>query len=281
LAGNSHHTNPKARKPKPFVMKKKALVAAALVTASVVSAQTGEITSNRGENWLSQDGDWGLTFDASPMLNYVGNLFNGTIGNGGASLTWANPMFAIQGKKLVDANTAYRGKLRLGIGSSSVTKLEASDFGYGDSTFTQKVGGTNIVLGAGLEKRVGSTRVVGVYGAEAYVALGSGKTTHEFDKALSNTNAATRVTEVKAGSTFGVGVGVFGGVEWFAAPKLSISGEYTWGLMLASTGASSTTIENWTGTAVNSTTSEGGKTSNFGLDTGVSGVSLGINFYFQ
>lgn len=281
LATKCHVINLKARKPKTFDMKKTVLFAAALVAASTVSAQTGEITSNRGENWLSQDGDWGITFDASPMLNYVGNLFNGNTNNGGAALTWANPMFAIQGKKLVDANTAYRGKLRLGFGSTSVTNLEAGDFGYGDSTFTQKVGGTNIVLGAGLEKRVGSSRVVGVYGAEAYIALGSGKTTHEFDAALSNDNAAARVTEVKNGSTFGLGLGVFGGVEWFAAPKLSISGEYTWGLMLANTGASSTTVENWTGTAVNTTTTESGKTSSFGLDTGVSGVSLGLNFYFQ
>lgn len=262
-------------------MKKSVLFVAALVAATTVSAQTGEITSNRGENWLSQDGDWGVTFDAAPVLNYVGNLFNNTADNGGVALSWANPMFAIQGKKLVDANTAYRGKLRLGFGSSSRTALEAADFGYGDSTFTQKIGATNIVLGAGLEKRVGSTRVVGIYGAEAYVALGSGKTTHEFDAALSNTNPATRVTEVKAGSTFGLGLGVFGGVEWFAAPKLSISGEYTWGLMLSSTGAGSTTVESWNGSGVTSTTTETGKSSSFGLDTGVSGVSLGLNFYFQ
>src|SRR5690606_881588 len=105
-------------------MKKTVLAAAALVTASALSAQTGEITSNRGDNWLSQDGDWGLTFDANPLLNYAGNLFNNhssnSIGNG---FDWANSGFAIQGKKLMDANTAYRGMLRIGFGSTKNTAL--------------------------------------------------------------------------------------------------------------------------------------------------------------
>jgi hypothetical protein len=262
-------------------MKKTVLFAAALVVASTVSAQTGEITSNRGENWLSQDGDWGLTFDAAPLLNYVGNLFNGTTDNSGAALTWANPYFAIQGKKLIDANTAYRGKLRLGFGSNSQAGIDAASAGYGDSTFTRKISSNNIVLGAGLEKRVGSSRVVGVYGAEAYIALGGGKTTHEFDAPLGNNNFASRVTEVKNGSTFGLGLGVFGGVEWFCAPKLSISGEYTWGLMLSSTGEGTTSSEAWNGTAIGTSESTTGKQSSFGIDTGVSGASLGINFYFQ
>ena len=263
-------------------MKKTVLFAAALFAVSAVSAQTGEITSNRGENWLSQDGDWGLTFDAQPLLNYAGNLFNGNPSNGGAALTWANPWFAIQGKKLVDANTAYRGKLRLGFGSSSSTEL-VPEVGNPDNTVEDKtkVGGTNIVLGAGLEKRVGSTRVVGVYGAEAYIALGSSKTTYEYGNAVSADNPVSRVTEEKNGSTFGIGVGVFGGLEWFCAPKVSISGEYTWGLMFASTGSGETTTEFVNGSAVETDTQETGKSSSFGLDTGVSGASLGINFYFQ
>lgn len=265
-------------------MKKSVLFVAALVAATTVSAQTGEITSNRGENWLSQDGDWGLTFDAQPMLNYVGNLFNGNTNNGGAALDWANPLFAIQGKKLIDANTAYRGKLRIGFGSNSTTDLVPAIPATDPVTFVEdvtKVGGTNIVLGAGLEKRVGSSRVVGVYGAEAYIALGSSKTTFEYGNALSNDNPTSRTTEIKNGSTFGLGLGVFGGIEWFCAPKISLSGEYTWGLMLNSTGTGETTTETWNGNGITTTTSETGKSSSFGLDTGISGASLGINFYFQ
>jgi hypothetical protein len=286
-------------------MKKTVLFAAAIFTACAASAQTGEITSNRGENWLSQDGDWGLTFDANPLLNYAGNLFNGNTGNSiGSGLTWANPWFAIQGKKLVDANTAYRGKLRIGFGSTKNTNMvdqipqpDPAPTPAAQVEDVTKDSYMNIVLGAGLEKRVGSTRVVGVYGAELLVAFGNSKTTYEYGNALSADNPIGnpgRDTEVKNGSTFGLGLNAFAGVEWFCAPKVSLSGEYTWGLMMNSRGMGSTTSEYWDPAANNGAgavqtvtvdgnpdPSQSDKFSEFSLDTGVSGASIGINFYFQ
>lgn len=268
-------------------MRKTVLFTAALVS-SAAFAQTGEITSARGENWLSQDGDWGLTFDANPLLNYAGNLFNGHTGNNiGGGLTWANPWFAVQGKKLVAADKAYRAKVRIGFGSQKNTDLVAStDPNAEAGTLVEDVtkdSQFNLVLGAGLEKRVGSTRVVGVYGAEAYIALGSSKTTYEYGNALSDDNpVASRNTEVKNGGTFGFGLGGFIGIEWFCAPKVSLSGEYTWGLMLSTTGHNETSTEGWDGDSIETDTTEGGtKESDFGIDTGVTGASVGINFYFQ
>jgi hypothetical protein len=278
-------------------MKKQVLFSAAMVAAMTASAQTGEITSNRGENWLSQSGDYGITFDATPLLNYAGNLFNGNLNNNiGQGLTWANPYFAIQGKKLIDANTAYRGKLRIGFGSmKETTMVDASvqptppPVAPVQVEDVEKDGYMNIVLGAGLEKRIGSTRVVGVYGGEAYVMFGNSKTTNEYGNALSSDNPQTsfRPTETKNGSTFGLGLGVFGGIEWFCAPKVSLSGEYTWGLMMSSTGFGEVTEERWNPTsgsagAVETRTMENGtKENNFSIDTGVSGASIGVNFYFQ
>lgn len=292
-------------------MKKHVLFSAAMVAAMSASAQTGEITSNRGENWLSQSGDWGLTFDAQPLLNYVGNLFNN--GTNNMSTVWLLPNGAtgsgnlatsgivIGGKKLIDANTAYRGKLRIGFGSNKNTVLVSTADPLDDVNNTvediQKIGIFGVNIGAGLEKRFGSTRVVGVYGGEVNLGLSSGKTTYEYGNALSATNTShsnsfgqgAGVTEAKNASTFGLGINGFIGVEWFAAPKLSLSGEYTWGLALSSTGFTETTTESWvpstttpnTG-SVESNTSEGGtKRNNFGIDTGVSGLSIGVNFYFQ
>lgn len=268
-------------------MKKTVLFAAAIIAASAVSAQTGEITSNRGENWLSQDGDWGLTFDATPVLNYAGNLFNGTAGNTAPGLGFANDMFAIQGKKLIDANTAYRAKLRIGFGSDKTTDLvgDLTSGAAADATVENvtKESNFNLVLGGGLEKRVGSSRVVGIYGGEAYISLGSGKDTYEYGNNITATNPGSRNTEVKNGSTFGLGLGAFAGVEWFAAPKLSLSGEYIWSLMLESQGYGETTSESWgANNSVVTTTVEGpSKTSSFGIDTRNSGFRLNLNFYFQ
>lgn len=300
-------------------MKKTVLFAAALVAASAASAQTGEITSNRGENWLSQDGDWGLIFDAQPLLNFAGNLFNGNTGNGGAALNnlfstsslvgFSNPggsNVVIGAKKLIDANTAYRGKLRIGFGSTKQTELvdviptpnPAPVFPNPIPTVenVQKNSYMAINLGAGIEKRVGSTRVVGVYGAELNVGFGNSKETNEYGNALSAQNATARVTESKDGSIFGLGLNVFGGVEWFCAPKISLSGEYTWGLSMSSQGMTETTTEYWVPAggadpnagSVTTITVEGtpndesaDKTNRFSLDTGVSGASIGLNFYFQ
>ncbi|MCC6540908.1 MAG: hypothetical protein IT225_01685, partial [Flavobacteriales bacterium] len=181
-------------------MKKHVLFSAAMVAAMSASAQTGEITSNRGENWLSQSGDWGLTFDATPLLNYAGNLFNGTGAssntNGGVAL---NNFFSsvgvgngsegvvIGGKKLIDANTAYRGRVRIGFGSHKDTELvnvvpapnpaPAYPNPMPQVEDVTKEGYMAVQLGAGIEKRFGSTRVVGVYGGELNFGIGSGKTT--------------------------------------------------------------------------------------------------------
>ncbi len=277
-------------------MKKTVLFAAALVAGTAVSAQTGEITSNRGENWLSQDGDWALTFDAAPLLNYAGNLFNGNLGNGGVAM---NNLFysqgaaglggnrvVIGGKKLIDANTAYRGQLRLGFGSHKESN-QVQQAGQNDPTVTVedqvKDGFMGIDLGFGLEKRVGSTRVVGVYGAMFNVGFGSSKTTYTYGNALAANNpVANRLTETKNGSTFGLGLRAFAGVEWFCAPKISLSGEYTWGVAMTSEGYGSSSSEGWVNNAVKTNTQDTGtKKGNFSIDTGVSGASVGVNFYFQ
>ncbi len=304
-------------------MKKSVLLAAAFIAATAASAQTGEITSNRGENWLSQDGDWGLIFDAQPILNYVGNLFNANTDNGGVALHGMSPsLFSnlpnqggsnviIGAKKLVDANTAYRGKLRIGFGSTKATELvdiaplpsPAPTHPTPNPTVEDvtKNNYMNIVIGAGLEKRVGSTRVVGVYGGELLVGFGSSKTTNEYGNALSFNNQgdtqAGRALETKNRGTFGLGLQAFGGIEWFFAPKMALSGEYTWGLAMTSQGASEQTREYWVGAptidnpqagSVQSVTREGtpndggaDRNSSFAIDTGVSGVNIGLNFYFQ
>lgn len=273
-------------------MKKTILFTAALFAFSAVSAQTGEITSNRGENWLSQDGDWALTFEATPLLNYAGNLFNGNMNNGGVALNnlidtrgYGNGV-VIGGKKLIDANTAYRGQMRIGFGSQKETDQVPS---VADAnSMVDNVTKNNFMgidLGVGLEKRVGSTRVVGVYGAMFDIGFGSAKSTYEYGNALSNNNPGSRTTEEKDQSLFGLGLRAFAGIEWFCAPKISLSGEYTWGIAMSSKGFNETTTESWDfasgGSVVTETTEGGTKTSNFSIDTGISGASIGLNFYFQ
>jgi hypothetical protein len=306
------NNNEKTRQTKTFNMKKTVLFAAAIFTVAAATAQTGEITSAKGENWLSQDGDWGLTFDAQPLLNYAGNLFNNGTNNNTIALNslWgpgntfggANKGIVIGGKKLIDANTAYRGRVRIGFGSNKQTEqVDANPQPTPPPTPTaqvddvQKMNYLGITLGGGLEKRVGSTRVVGIYGGELDFSIASSKTTYEYGNALSAQNtvngnafgAGNGVTEIKNGSTFGLALFGFAGVEWFAAPKISIGGEVSWGVGLASRGIGETTSEsfNTASNSVQSVTVEGSdgsdKESTFTIDTGISGATVNVNFYFQ
>lgn len=228
---------------------------------------------------MSESGDIGICFSATPFLDYFGNMFNGNLQNSSPSATFANSYQAIEIKKLKDSNTAYRGKLRIGFGSSTDKEL-VTDANDPDGTVEDKtkMSNFNVVLGAGLEKRVGSSRVVGVYGAEAYIMFGTSKTKYEYGNDIEDVPETFRTLEEKDGSTFGLGAGVFGGVEWFFAPKMSLGAEYTWGLMFASTGNGETVTEI---EGDSDDTSETGGNSSFGIDTGVSGADIKFTFYFQ
>ncbi|MBK9273860.1 MAG: hypothetical protein IPM49_04880 [Flavobacteriales bacterium] len=282
-------------------MRKTVLFAAAISAATAVTAQTGEITSNRGENWLSQDGDWGLTIDATPFIGYAGNLFNGTTGNavpswisastwdpynwsgGGDEGAFGSVTRAVIGvKKLKNANTAFRGRLRLGFYSHKETVL-VPDAGSTDPNATvensTKWGGNTIQIGVGLEKRVGSTRVVGVYGADLNFGIAGQKKSFEYGNSLENTGS--RITEEKMGGALMVGLNAFVGVEWFVAPKVSLGAEYGWGLMLASKGFNTTSWDRAAGDNGPGEIEGGTKVNDFGVDTNNNGVSINMNFYFQ
>jgi hypothetical protein len=168
----------------------------------------------------------------------------------------AMAQFQIRSKYLIDPNTAYRGKLSIGFGRTPDTL-----------SCDQDPLQTTIAIGAGIEKRVGSTRIVGVYGAELNYSFGMGQEEMEFNKEL---------------RSLGPGMSAFVGVEWFFAPKISLSGEYTWGLSLATEVTTITEQHGSDGSSPTVVPSHGEtKTSTFSIDTGVSGGTIMVNFYFQ
>jgi hypothetical protein len=224
------------------------------------AAQDGEVLKNKnGAAILPIAGDWGLGFNASPALNYVGNLL-GSSGMNSIGSAWDNSKNAISGKYFKDANTAYRGQLRIGFSSAKV-----------DSN--QKTTSNNIVLAAGIEKRRGYGRLVGYYGGDVMIGLSGGKDSYEYDATFSS----SRLIEEKQSGTFSFGLMGVAGVEYFVLPRLSLGMEYTWGLLFASNGESETTTETAAG---ENTTVKGDKSSDFSLDTGNNAGSIRLMFYF-
>lgn len=251
-------------------MKKQCLLLICAISVSFLG-NSQDLMSKKGESMLPEAGDYAIGFDAAPFLNYVGNFLNS-----GATSPTANFMTgydaAITGKYFKDAQNAYRGAVRIGLGSSTDTGANGDEM---------KSSYNAVYLGAGMEKRRGTTRIQGVYGAQAGISLGGSSMTTDYNAALTDTDPE-RITEVKGGSSFGIGVGAFAGVEVFIFPKTSIGFEYGWGLGFNSTGAGETTTESWdaaTSAAV-STTTETGSSSGFGIDTNNGGGALNLIFHF-
>lgn len=288
-------------------MKKKVLFVASLFLATITFAQDG-LTSKKGEAYLPEAGDLSIGFDAAPWLQYAGDFLGGNVNNtAGANLnSWYSgvPTQTISLKYFKDESTAYRIKVRLGFGStSSSTLTDTSLVANGGQGKPEDMGSyvedvvktsyNNIVIGGGIEKRRGNTRIQGIYGGELLISLGGSKTTYEYgvpmnDKTTGYTVVGTsRPLESKAGSTLGVTARGFIGVEVFVFPKTSISAEYGWGIGFSSTGEG-TGVTEWFGLASSTATTPStqqlntkiGKSSSFGLDTDNTGGAVNINFYF-
>lgn len=245
-------------------MKKIFLFCASIALVGTMNAQ---LTSKKGENYLPEAGDYAIGADASSMLSYFGNMLNGGT-NTGFGMGFTNGATAITGKKFKTEDMAYRGMLRIGFGSDKVTTPN----GTNEDVITNSY--SNITLGGGIEKRRGKTRLQGYYGAMAMISFGGSKTSYEYGAGAVD----TQILEEKDGSTFGLGVRAFVGAEYFVLPKISIGGEFGWGLGFSSTGASEVTKQ---GLPVES----GDKSSSFGLDTdnnafGVAPASVLVHFHF-
>jgi hypothetical protein len=289
-------------------MKKSFLTVAVILGASTLFAQ--DLTSKKGEAYLPEAGDYAIGIDAAPFLTYFGNFIGGNGLNTAPSWNFLTTNQTITGKYFKEDDLAYRIGLRIGFGSTKGSATVGQDLAaapvYPALPLTVvdswKSGGTNIGLSGGLEWRRGKGRLQGFYGAELGIAFGTSKTTYEYGNAMTITGAGTtdfgsnittdtygnaaRINEDKGGSTVAFGLRGFIGAEYFVLPKLSIGGEFGWGLGIASVGASSTTLESTDGVSVGSQVIEGTKVSSFGIDSDINNTlfgaagSLRIAFHF-
>lgn len=273
------------------------------------NASSGTITDKKGEVYLPQAGDWAISMDATPWLQYFGNFFHGSGTTAAPTAAFLNQNQTLVGKYFVDDHTAYRALLRIGFNSYSQNQeISSSDtssaFPRAQVEDKRSISNHFIGLGAGMEKRRGSTRLQGYYGAEVMLYIAGSDTTFTYGNAYNANSNPTpawydwnsqttvaglaRPTKDNAGSTFGINVLGFIGFEYFFAPKISIGGEYTWGIGFHSTGQGSYSLEEInpnTGKDQTDSYKTGGN-SGFNVDTGLnqafgSGTgTLYINFHF-
>ncbi|MFN8714651.1 MAG: hypothetical protein ACK5Z2_17520 [Bacteroidota bacterium] len=300
-------------------MKKSTLMVAALAFV-VTTAFAQDLTSKKGEPILPEAGDYSIGIDATPFLNYFGNFIGGNGLNAAPGWNHLNGLNTIVGKMYVTPNMAYRGILRIGLNSNTSKAM------IGDASVTtpptypnlpamkedvMKSSSSFIGLGAGLEYRRGKTRLQGFYGAEAFLWTSASSSKYTYGNALSSTvtvnggtttnfgtntlndtygNSARSITN-KSGRTIGIGVRGFVGAEYFIIPKLSVGGEFGWGVGFSTTGASSNEIESVNGATPGKQTLEGTSSNQLILDTDrnafgtgatqfAPSASLRLNFHF-
>ncbi|MBI4930295.1 MAG: hypothetical protein HY841_06000 [Bacteroidetes bacterium] len=275
-----------------------------LCTSYITYAQ--DLRSRKGESFLPDSGDYAISFDAMPFLNYAGNLFSGnTSANNSPTASWVDPTtMTITGKQFTSAKTAYRGTVRIGFVSVKESGLVPDAAAttapvYPSSILTRsdvhKVSKANIGVGIGKEWRRGKTRLQGLYGAEGMIWMSAQSQTYEYGNALSSTvevdtttgttynfgsNITTdeygnmaRIKKEKEGTLFGLGIRGFVGAEYFLIPKISVGAEYGWGIGVVLIGEGTTQIESVGGSPATKgeQTLKTGKAAGFGMDNDING----------
>jgi len=233
------------------------LVGLVTMAQNVDEVNNAAYVNKRGVYLLPQAGDFALGIDATPFLDYLGNIFSGSYA----------PYFgaeSIYGKYFLEDNRALRARLTLGLSNISSKGVLPDDDGSVGATVMdiRHASKATVELGVGLEFRRGRGRVQGFYGGEVFLGFGGGNgkydygnrmtssnpdpTTFDFDSWLGSYAPETiRPTKYKDGITFNAGIGGFIGVEYFVAPQMSIGGELTLGLGFKTTGQGKTTYEKW------------------------------------
>jgi len=247
------------------------LVLATLVFANFIMAQeeNNDVLKNKkGEVILPEAGDYAIGVSATPFINLVGNLFkinSAAPFNNPLSWNFVDGSNAIYGKYFLTENTAVRAGVRFGMGTQTFRNYVPDD---NDNTGTKTVmdkltqKSTNVVLSAGLEKRVGHGRLQAFYGAGANIGFAGSSSYYSYENEFSSTNntptstdwttspvsnapSAARILENKAGKTISLGLRGFVGVEYFILPKISLGGEFGFGPSIQMQGDGTQVVEQW------------------------------------
>lgn len=184
-------------------MKKIVLSLAAVFAFGVVSAQ--ELVSSKGENYLPQEGDWSIGFNAGNALSFIGNAFNANTNNeyAGSAFGKNQTAFSIPGFK---EGVSFLGKVFTS--DTEATRYSANFvFNYSKTKDVDARTAYGLAVGYGKEWRKGTTRLQGYYGADAFAGFGS---------------------EVKDSFSFNIGVQGFVGAEYFIFPKVALGAQYSY-----------------------------------------------------
>ncbi|GHV62563.1 hypothetical protein FACS1894195_4610 [Bacteroidia bacterium] len=181
----------------------------------------------RKNSILPKAGDFAIGVDATPFLKYVGGFFYNNSTNTDIDA------LGIHGKYFVKDAQAIRANLKFGI----YTDQTNNDVEMGLKKETNSVNDFNLNLG--YEWRRGSKHLQAFYGIELLGGYNSGKSTKEIADTISGDSQELKTL----GATISAGLGVFAGLEYFVAPKISVGAEVGFGAKYSMKGNDEITTE--------------------------------------
>lgn len=270
--------------------------------------------------YTPQQGEWAVGFTLNPILNFVGNMFNGTAGQifdsqslGGQPLaTNANPTYpliSIMGKYMVRDNVAIRANIGLLLNVNNRNFYVRDDKAVLlDPLSVEKVTdkahsgtyGGSVFIGA--EYRVGKKRVQGVFGGGLNYAFSVYQAKYSYGNAITEANQtptmgegmpaftqpvvympnARTISQLSSG-THTIGLVGNVGIECFVAPKISLGLEANLAILYRVERPSYKQLEGYnlmTKEVQNYTDIADKSASGFVFGTQNVGANIFMNFYF-
>jgi hypothetical protein len=204
-------------------------------------------------------GSIGIGFDATPFLNYAGNMFNSTTNN---SLNLSDNMLHF--RYFLQSSAAIRAALLINT-DKDVNKQYVTDDAarIEDPLSLKKIEDHQITINKQYNLKIGyqmfrgNNRLRGFYGADIFLEYSKVNEEYEYGNQMTEINpapssfwapaSAQRTLEIDYGKRFSAGLGAFCGAEYYLMPKVAIGTEL--GAVYAQTfaGQSSSTYEEMVG----------------------------------
>jgi len=206
-----------------------------LVFSSI--AQEDSLAKWTGHKNLPKAGDIAVGFEARPILNYIGNMFNGTQNN---SLNLSDNTLYF--RYYLSNDAAIRAAVRINSNGSEDQYYVQDDAAVlldplsqkqvkDQYTYSQK----QFEIKLGYQMFHNRNRLRAYYGADLIYFYSKEKENYEYGNQMNELNPAptshwgnlgTRDLEIIDGTINGIGVGALGGFEYYFLPKICLGVEF-------------------------------------------------------
>ena len=195
-----------------------------------------EQKTTQGSEYFPKAGDFGIGFDATPFLNYLGNAFNGTEDN---SLNLNDNTLYF--RYFLSDNSAARVALRINSTKEVDNRYVRDDAAFMEDPLSQNkvedraiYSRNNYELKLGYQVFRGENRLRGFFGADLFLGYSKENNEYEYGNQMTVLNpiptsafgsGAERQLTRNYGSEFSVGVGAFTGAEYYFMSKACLGVE--------------------------------------------------------